>query len=64
MRYETSIELPNSLAIAGVELAGAEEENVLDIQLVNIGEQRFAKGDAHIESEQAANESDEPSIAI
>lgn len=64
MRYETSIELPNSLAIAGVELAGAEEANVLDIRLVSIREQGFAKGDAHVESEQATNESDEPSIAV
>jgi hypothetical protein len=29
MRYETSVELPNSLAMIGVELAGAEEANVL-----------------------------------
>lgn len=64
MRYETSTGLPNSLAIAGVELAGAEEENVLDIRLVSIGQQGFAKGNAHVESEQAAKESDEPPIAV
>lgn len=64
MRYETSIGLPNSLAIAGVELAGAEEENVLDIRLVSIGQQGFAKENSHVESEQAAKESDEPPIAV
>lgn len=64
MRYDTSIELPNSSAMAGVELAGAEEANVLDIQPISTGEKGFAKGYAHVEGEQAANQSDEPSIAI
>ncbi len=44
MRYETSVELPNSLAILGVELAGAEEAKVLHIQLMSIPEQGVAKG--------------------
>ena len=50
MRYDTSSELPNSSAMAGVELAGAEEANVLDIQRVSIGEEGFAERDAHVES--------------
>lgn len=64
MRYETSIELPNSSAMAGVELAGAEEAKVLDIQPISIGQRGFAKGYAHIEGKQTANQSDEPFIAI
>lgn len=50
--------------MAGVELAGAEEANVLDIQPISIGQKGFAKVYAHVESQQAANQSDEPFIAI
>ena len=44
MRYEISVELPNSLAMIEVELAGAEEANVLHIQLISIREQGVLKG--------------------
>ena len=53
MRYETSIELPNSSAMAGVELAGAEDANVLNIQSISIGPigQKGREGYAHVQGE-------------